>query len=282
MTTFHDLLTRLDRSFSVELIAQRVDIWEPDLSIDDVIARATRKKFDTAFLGRRRSDGVSVWVERVVEVEERKPRDLAQSDLVSCDLPLSSAIKLLAKKPFALVLKGDRVSAVVTRADLNLLPVRVMLFTIMTHAEMLLASGIQREYRGDSWIEKLSRQKQAKVLELQKKKIEVDADTRLLDCTTLGMKCEVASRTPALVRLLGYQTRAEFQADRFAFEGLRNRLMHHQDLPCTAERGDSAPEDVLRDALAHGDRLIVTGDAAKALHNVVAIVHKWIDGLSKS
>lgn len=281
MTDFHYLLNRLDNSISVELIAQRVEVWGDSLSLEDVIAKADRRKFDTAFIGRRRSDGISVWVDKVVEVGEKNIRDLLQRDLVSGDLPLSSATRLLVKRPFALVLTGDRVTAVVTRADLNSLPVRIMLFAVMTHAEMLLADAILRQYRGDTWIDELSAPKQVTIRELQQKKVEVDADTRLLDCATLGMKCDVASRTPALVKLLGYPSRTQFQKDRFRFERLRNRLLHNQDLPDTETSTLSAPEDNLRDALAHGDRLIVSGDAVKTLHEVVATIHRWIEGLSK-
>jgi hypothetical protein len=280
MPDFHDVLKRLDSGFTVALIAQPVEVSGHDVPLDHVVARASEKKFDTAFIGRRRSGGTSVWVDKVVDVQTKTDRDVLASDLVSDSTPLSAAIGLLAERRFALVLTGDRVTAVVTRADLNLLPVRVMLFTVMTHAEMLLADAISREYRGDTWISALSASQQARIEELQQEKIKQDADTRLLDCASLGQKCDVASRTPALRKLLGCPSKSKFDGERRTFVRLRNRLLHNQQL--VLGRDGRAPEDTLRDALAHGDRLIVTADAARTLRDVLGILQRWIDAMNHS
>lgn len=279
MPDFYELLRRLDEGFPVALIAQPVEVWGHGDAIEEIIARSKEKKYDTAFVGRRRSDRNSVWVDKIVTVGTGECRDVELNDLVSSDLPLSKAIGVLARRPFALVLTGDRVTAVATRADLNRLPVRVMLFTMMTHAEMLLAEAILLEFESDGWLEQLPRLQQDKIENLQRDKIREDADTRLIDCASLAHKCEVAARTPALRKLLGCSTRRGFEAERRKFVRLRNRLMHHQGVAFSSEKG-TAPEDILRDALAHGDRLIVTSEAAGALNEVVAVVQRWIENMS--
>jgi hypothetical protein len=279
MADFETVLRRLDEGFDVALIAQPIEVHGATGSLETVRAAARKKNHDVAFIGHRRSDQQSGSVDKIVDVAKGELRDVQPNDLVSASMPISSLIACLVKKSFALVLTGDQVTTIVTRADLNLLPVRVMLFTVMAHAEMLLAEGIARAYPADAWMEKLSPAQQKKIADLQQEKIKYDTDTRLLDCASLGQKCAVAAKTSELWKGLGCRSKAEFEAEREVFQRLRNRLHHQQGLiPPPPDQEE--PEDALRDALAHGSPFFVAEPGVKALADVVIILKRWINALT--
>lgn len=275
------LLRRLDNSFPVEIIAHPPDVWSAEASLDEHMARAKEHHYDRAFLGRVRSDGTSFWIDEVLDARDGRREPITPRHLLACSTPLSSAIRFLTRSEFALILTGDRVTGVVTRADLNALPVRVMLFTLMTHAEMMLTEAILREYSGDSWLSKLTPSGRETVEALHAKKVKADADTRLVDCASLAYKCDVAGNTPQLVSALGYESKTQFKADRELFVKLRNRLAHNLALP-RPETEEVCPEDTLRDALLHAHEFLVASNGVSALADVVTLLRRWIAALGRT
>ena len=85
-------------------------------------------------------------------VEQAQPMDAAL--LVSSDLSLADGVSRLALQPFYFVLQQDRVSGIVTRADLQRPAVSMVVFSLILAAESAMNVLITRRL-GQSWVNDL-------------------------------------------------------------------------------------------------------------------------------
>jgi hypothetical protein len=277
MTDFETVLRRFDEGFRVELIAQKLMVFPRDQPMSEILAAARSQNHTYAFIGRHRSDE-SMWVDRWVNIETGEEAIVGPGDLVSADMPISDLIEKMVRRPFVLVLTGDRVKSLVTRADLNLMPVRMMLFTVIAQVEMLMGDAIERVYPDDSWIERLSERQRSEVERLHALKCDNDNETRRIHCTSLGQKGTVFEKTEELWRLLGCESKKAYVDKRKAFQRLRDKLHHGLDV--VSDGGEDQPEDGLRDAIAHNRRYIGDLEGMEALNEVLEALHAWIDQLT--
>ena len=92
---------------------------------------------------------------------------------LSDDLAIDVAVSILEfvetadQRPARLVVSGDQVVGLIHLSDLQHLPVRAALFTLMTSLEMAMASRIETEWQADAagWLKLLSPKRRADVLE---------------------------------------------------------------------------------------------------------------------
>ncbi|KAB2964427.1 MAG: CBS domain-containing protein [Thermoanaerobaculia bacterium] len=146
---------------------------------------------------------------------------LSEALLVSADLPLTKLIPELRNRPFRLVLRGGRIDGLVTRSDLLKIPVRMVLFAIITHLEQIMADVIVRQWPIESeWFNRLATGRQEnsrkKLAGLQERRM----DPQLIEVTEFSDKRD-------LCRLLieaGGKNR--FEADMNGLRDLRDSLAH--------------------------------------------------------
>jgi hypothetical protein len=96
------------------------------------------------------------------------------------------------------VLTETHQQKLLTVSDLNRLPVRTYLHTLLDHLESVMAAAIGEAYPYDRWFALLSESRQAKVSELHELKQRSDFDTCLIDCTTLSDKATILARSEGL------------------------------------------------------------------------------------
>lgn len=143
---------------------------------------------------------------------------LKEELLVAAETPVERYVDIAAKSHFRLVVRDARVQGIVTRSDLQALPVRIFVFTLITHLELTLARAIRARCPGDQWMSKLSPGRQCKV----QCKIEryrgskMDADP--LEFTDFCDKREIVRKI--------YGLDGSFAADLVAVEKLRNAVAH--------------------------------------------------------
>jgi predicted transcriptional regulator len=68
---------------------------------------------------------------------------LDDSILVAAGAPLMEYLEMATNSGYRLVVDGGNVNAIVTRSDLQKLPVRVVVFTLITNLELLMADVIR-------------------------------------------------------------------------------------------------------------------------------------------
>ena len=76
--------------------------------------------------------------------------------IVSADTPLTDLIPELCDGHCRLVLRGDRINGLVTQSDLLKLPVRMLLFGLITHLEICLRAFVRSRVRWPEWLERIS------------------------------------------------------------------------------------------------------------------------------
>lgn len=104
-------------------------------------------------------------------------------------------IRTADERPIRLVVSGGEVSGLVSLSDLQQLPVRAALFTLVTSLEIVMAARISKHWSApDDWMEQLSEGRQSKVkeaVETAKKNdsfVSEIAFTQLADKATLVCK----------------------------------------------------------------------------------------------
>lgn len=240
----------LERGSTVELIAT----VEPDLiycdaalPLHDALYDPSRKAFD--FLPVRR-DGRIVGLLRRAEMAAARPRAadpgmnftvadamqvLDESILISADAGLLTFISQADQQPSRLVIKGTRITGIVTISDLQKLPVRPVLFTLVTHVELLLSEVLRVRFgAGDGWLDALAGDRRSKIDGKWRKLHHSNMAVDRLVAAEFGDKSDALMRSMELP-LPKNQARKEL----YAIEELRNSVTHAGDYaltPATALR----------------------------------------------
>jgi len=80
---------------------------------------------------------------------------LREGVIVSADMPIAELIPQLCESHYRLVLRGGRLDGLVTQSDLIKLPVRMLLFGLISHLELCLRALIRKRFRGPEWLDLL-------------------------------------------------------------------------------------------------------------------------------
>jgi predicted transcriptional regulator len=176
---------------------------------------------------------------------------LSAKNLISADAGILSFISRADTHPCRLLVKDTDICGLVTTADLNALPVRPVLFLILTHVELLMAELIRTRLTApQAWLTLLSKGRQAKVHEkfarLQKSNMftEILAATDHCDKRAILIKGKLVPKNLA----------------RSANEDLK-RI------------------EQLRNSVAHADGYADTPDQAANLSRTVRVCQAWIEAL---
>lgn len=147
-------------------------------------------------------------------------RTLQETLLVSAEGPLMSFIRVADKSLYRLVVRTTEICGIVTRSDLLKLPVRLLVFGMITHLESLMADLIREECHGDNqkWLKYLSEGRQKKIMDKQAWLKKQKADPELLELTEFCDKRDIVRKLRGL--------KSEFVKDLKEVESLRNSLFH--------------------------------------------------------
>jgi hypothetical protein len=277
---YQETITALEQSLQCHLIASELDFEHGVKHVDaedfEILDYALPNQFSRIPLFSA-GEGPNKRITHVaiVHLHNNKVTDrraIMVDDLIAGSTPISEVIGLLSNRPFYFVLHTCLITKIVTTADLNRLPVRTYLHTVLDHVEWLLAEWIQSTFPNSEWMTLLSESAQLKIRQLHETKRSEDFDTRLIDCTTLTQKAVVVEKSDELVRRLSRGGEPSFRKAFQRVKRLRNRLGH--GLPPLDKEADA-----LRDHLRHAGQLTKRADL-EWLNGVLRTLHAWIDALS--
>lgn len=194
-------------------------------SASEILSRSGLAGFDyLPVLEEERTLGV---LERSGQVSDRPAgelmRPLDDSLLVSADEPLTSFLPELLHRPYWLVVSRTRIDGIVTRSDVQKLPVRLLAFTLITHLEMTMARVIVREMGDDAWLEKLSSGRRQKIKKKQAALQANHVDPPMVELAEFCDKRDVLAKLQALG--VG-RTREDSVGELKRVEGIRNTIAH--------------------------------------------------------
>jgi predicted transcriptional regulator len=177
------------------------------------------------------------------------------SDLVSDSTPLINVLTLLRDRKRVFILTENNVTGIITRADLQKPPIRILLFGLVSLLEIHLSYLVRRFYPNDSWKEKLSKRRIDDAKAMMEQRTSRNEKMDLVDCLQFCDKRYLATAHPDICRMLHFES-----------SNLGNKLL--KDI------------EKLRDKLAHSQD-IVTGTTWERIIDLVGNVEKLIEGSEK-
>ena len=144
--------------------------------------------------------------------------------VIGADASIVDFVTRADQRPTRLVVSGVRVAGLVSLSDLQQLPVRAALFTLITCLEMAMAKRIEKEWHRDDpsgWLELLSDERQADILKAIRKAKKKDGFVSEIVLTHFSDKATIICKK-GLVPGSASQLECNFDAIR----ELRNDLAH--------------------------------------------------------
>ena len=157
-------------------------------------------------------------------------RNFSPIEIVSEATPLIQALNILKESERIFILEGNRVTKVVTLADLQKQPIRMLLFGLISLLEMQLNRIIKEYLPDNTWQNHLhpKRLEYAQNLFLDRK--SRNEAIELSDCLQICDKREIIVNELKLRELLEIETKKKGNVFFKELEKLRNNLAHSQDL----------------------------------------------------
>ncbi|MFJ5763655.1 hypothetical protein ACIQAA_32120 [Neobacillus sp. NPDC093182] len=157
-------------------------------------------------------------------------RSFSPSDLVSDSTPLLQTLFIFKNTERLFIIEGNRITKVVTLADLQKPPIRMLLFGVISVLEMHLYRIISEYFAEDSWKSHLSTKRIQLAEELFLQRKARNEAIKLSDCLQLCDKRDIVLNEQPLRELLGFESKSKGKDFFKKLEILRNNLAHSQDL----------------------------------------------------
>lgn len=154
--------------------------------------------------------------------------------VIGADASIFDFVQKADSRPTRLVVSGHQVAGLISLSDLQLLPVRAALFTLLTSLEIAMAHRIEVEWvsGSEAWLPMISKERQVRIRDAIARAKNVDGYVNDIVFTQLCDKVTIVLRGK-LVRGSRTQLMAKFKA----IEALRNDVAHanyYAETPSTA------------------------------------------------
>lgn len=160
--------------------------------------------------------------------------------LIAADAGILGFLLAAKTSPCRLILDGVRITGLVSKSDLQKLPVRSLLFHIVTHLELAMAAWIRRHFADDAtWLGVLTESRSAAVEQRYRELAEARLAIDRLTATMFADKRAVILRT-ANLPLSRNRAKADFEA----IEALRDAVAHIGDYALSQEAADRTIDTV--------------------------------------
>jgi hypothetical protein len=157
-------------------------------------------------------------------------RIFSTTELVSESTPLLHTLFIFKEKERIFILEGNRVTKVVTLADLQKTPIRMLLFGLISLLEMHLYRIINDYFPNDTWKIHLNTKRIKFAEDLYAERKSKNEAIQLCDCLQICDKRDIILNENPLRELLGIGTKNKGNQFFKKLETLRNNLAHSQNL----------------------------------------------------
>jgi hypothetical protein len=159
---------------------------------------------------------------------EHLARDLRADDLVASALPLADALELLEQRLWYFMLEGNKICGILTTADLQMLPVSVVVLGFVLAVEAGIDELIEHHV-GAEWTAFLSKERLEKVDQVFEERRSRNAETTRRACLNLDDRLTIACKDKAIRSALG-ASRTYLERSGTSMKRLRNTLAHGDSL----------------------------------------------------
>jgi hypothetical protein len=226
-----ELRKTLDESLLVRHISTRMETCRGEQRAVDVRAYKEGRNFD--LIGLLDGDRISRYVARELLKEHGTCGDhglrIEPTEIVASTTPLVGFLPLMKTRGHLFVLEGTRLEGIVTCADLQKPPVRMLLFGLVSLLEMFLLALVRRHCPEEALRSTLKPSRLEEANKLYEERRRRNEEIDLADCLQI---CDKRDLVLKRVRHqdLGFVSKTAAERLFKDAENLRNRLAHSQDL----------------------------------------------------
>lgn len=157
-------------------------------------------------------------------------KDFDEQEKLPGTAPISDVFNVIKDFNHVFVTAFDRVSGIITPGDLEKMPVRMWLFSLVSLLEMQMLRIIRDKFPGNTWKENISSDERLKDAEkifedLKNKNREID----LIDCLQFCDKREIISKNKDILIKIE-SSKKKFDKLLKKLEDVRNDLAHAQNI----------------------------------------------------
>lgn len=177
---------------------------------------------------------------------------LSEENLIGADAGILNFVRDADRRPCRLVISSTQIIGLVSLSDLQRLPVRPVLFMLITHLELLMTDVIRAEFETrDAWMMRLSDTRRAEFNRRLNGRRRSDMEVNPLLMTEFCDKATIIAK--------------------------------RSDLPCSRGEFGRAMKaaQALRDDVAHANDFAATPDTARNTCAVVRTIEEWIGRLKR-
>ena len=203
---------------------------EPALEVQTELKRLD---FDVAGIRTSKEQPIIEFV-RTASLQNGNCEQVAESikaaDIIAESTPLIEVLSGLSDRPYFFILNGRQISGIITRADLQKPPVRILIFGIISLLEMHLTFLVRTLFPDEKWREVLkpTRIENAETI-LQRRK-ERDEAIDLTDCLQFADKRDLVLVSEQMQDHLGLKNTEGAKSVLGSIEKIRDKLAHSQDI----------------------------------------------------
>ena len=236
-SSLNDLRELFEHSITVRHISEPLASFDADHPAAQVLEFMEEKDYDV--VGVRKDGLVSGYVRKEdLSLEDGNKVGVhlvtfEPKELLSETIPLVNVFEVLRNSPRAFVLILGQVGGIVTKGDLQKVPVRMWLFGLISLIEMQLLRIIRDYYPDGSWklLGLISSERldgaEKRLAELRKRNEAID----LADCLLFCDKRNIVLKSDELWQLIGFDSKTSGEKILTSLEtDLRNILVHPQDI----------------------------------------------------
>ena len=211
-------------------------ITEPFCSFDETAIAQDVKKYldkkDYDIVGVRTNGTINGYAYRRDLAEGKLNKYFKEFDpceLLSDNTSISEVLKVIIVFNHVFILSFGRVAGIITRGDLQKVPIRMWLFSLISLIEMQMLRIIRERFPENSWNKLISPGRKEKVEELFRERKKKNEEIDLLDCLQFCDKYTIISETEDLLEKLQYGKK-DFCTLLKNLRKLRDNLAHAQDI----------------------------------------------------
>jgi hypothetical protein len=229
--SYRKLRNIYENNLTVELLSENIKTCE--INEDALIVKEEMANNDFDIYGVKRDEKIVGFVIREDITREGTINEFVKwfssEELISDSTSLIELLDILQEREFIFILEKNRVSRIVTVADLQKHPIRMLTFSLISLLEMYLIEVIKEFYPYDSWTDKLTESRLNKAKELLAERLEKNEALTWLDNLQLGDKGTIIRKTPEIVEKLGFESNIQCKKFFKNIEELRNNTAHSQE-----------------------------------------------------
>ncbi|GEN50517.1 hypothetical protein [Alkalibacterium pelagium] len=230
-TPYDDILVIFEKTLNVSLIAENINTCSLEDEIIEVVGEMTKNDYDVygvegmggKVIGYLQNDNSS---QGKVKSNFKK---FDSDELLSDSTSLLKLLEVLRTKNRMFVLENNTVEKIVTVADLNKQPMRMLIFSFISILEMQLTGIIKETFPNDEWLIFLTHKRIENAKEKYNYLVTKNNALSLIDSTQLCDKGTIIKRSKKLRLSLGFDSGRKCETFFSKLEDLRNNTAHSQE-----------------------------------------------------